>query len=313
MAYVSFMMPGISVIIPAYNHARFLPQAIESVLAQTLLPAELIVVDDGSTDDTPQVLARYSECVRYIRQQNRGVSAARNTGAAVAMGDYLAFLDADDEWLPHKLEMQMARFTNEPELGLVHCGVVEINGEGALLSVRQDGLEGWLIEEFLLFRRAIILGAGSSALIPRRILFELGGWDEQLSTAADWDVCCRIAARYPIGFVSEELLRYRIHGTNMHTNFNAMEHDMLLAFEKAYQAATPEQHRLRRRGYGNLHTVLAGAFFSAGQYRKFLPHAIKSLFLTPDNITRYLEYPRRWWQRRMAATSATPQTSEVSK
>jgi hypothetical protein len=150
-------------------------------------------------------------------------------------------------------------------------------------------------------------------VIPRTVFDEVGGFDERLSTAADWDLYCRIAARYPIGFIPEVLLRYRIHGSNMHTNFHAMEHDMLLAFDKAYSVATPSQRRLRRRGYGNLHTVLAGAFFSVGQYRQFLPHAIKGLFLTPNNITRYLDYPRRWWQRRMAAPTMSSPISEVTE
>ena len=140
---------------------------------------------------------------------------------------------------------------------------------------------------------------------------QVGGWDEQLSTSADWDLCCRIAASYPVGFVPEPLLRYRMHGTNMHTNFNAMEHDMLIAFDKAYRSATPAQQRLRRQGYGNLYTVLAGAFFSAGQYRKFLRYAMKGLALTPHNLTRYLDYPRRWRQRRHALSVSSSPASGV--
>lgn len=305
-------MGSVSVVIPAYNHARFVSKAVESALAQTLPPHEMIVVNDGSVDETAKVLDSYRERIRVIYQQNSGVAVARNRGAKEAQGDLIAFLDSDDEWLPSKLEQQLQRLLAEPALGMVHCGVEEINGAGNTIGYRQDGLEGWLIEEFLLFRRSILLGGGSGALIPCKVFQEVGGFDTRLSTAADWDLYCRIAARYAIGFVPEVLLRYRIHGSNMHTNFQAMEHDMLLAFEKAYQAATPEQRRLHRRGYGNLHTVLAGAFFSAGQYRKFLPHAIKSLFLTPDNITRYLEYPRRCRQRQLAAAT-TPQPSEVTK
>lgn len=307
------MTTMISVIIPTYNHARFLAQAIESALAQTLPPVELIVVDDGSTDETAQVLARYAGRIRVIRQQNSGVAAARNAGAALAAGDYLAFLDADDVWLPRKLERQMARLRAEPELGLVHCGVEEIDEAGQRRGYRRDGLEGWLFEEFLLFRRSILLGGGSGALMPRAVFQAAGGFDERLSTSADWDLYCRIAARHCIGFVPEALLRYRLHGGNMHTNFQAMEHDMLLAFAKAYRGATTEQRRLRRRGYGNLHTVLAGAFFSVGAYHKFALHAVKGLLLTPHNIIRYLEYPLRWWRRRLASAALNTQGPETSQ
>jgi glycosyltransferase involved in cell wall biosynthesis len=306
------MTPTISAIIPAYNHARFLAQAIESALAQTLPPVEVIVVDDGSTDETAEVLARYAGRIRVIHQANRGVAAARNAGAAAAVGDYLAFLDADDVWAPGKLAAQTARLLAEPDLGLVHCSEEQIDAAGATLGYLYDGLEGWVIEEFLLFRRAIIRGGGSGALIPSAVFQAVGGFDERLSTSADWDLYCRIAARYRIGFVPEALLRYRLHGGNMHTNFYAMEHDMLLAFAKAYSAATPEQRRLRRRGYGNLHTVLAGTFFSVGEYHKFASHAVKSLLLTPHNITRYLEYPVRWWRRRLATSALNTRRPEIS-
>ncbi len=291
-------MPKVSVIIPTYNHAQFVAQAIESALAQTLAPVEVIVVDDGSTDETAQVLAHYGERIRVVRQQNGGVAAARNAGAALAVGEYLAFLDADDTWLPRKLEKQLARFQAEPNLGLVHCGMVEFNPAGVLMHEHLDGDEGWIAEKLLLFNgRSVVVGIGSTSLVPRAVFEEVGGFDPRLSTSADWDLACRITLRYRVGFVPELLLYYRLHGANMHINFRAMEHDMLLAFAKAFAAATPAQRRLRRRGYGNLHTVLAGAFFSVGEYRKFVPHAVKGLLLTPGNVIRYLGYPLRWWRR----------------
>src|SRR5262249_53680055 len=104
------MIAPISVFIPAYNHARFLASTIDSALSQPLTPSEIIVVDDGSTDDTSSVLGTFGHEIRVLRQNNRGVAAARNRGAAMATGDYLAFLDADDVWLPQKLEMQLDRF-----------------------------------------------------------------------------------------------------------------------------------------------------------------------------------------------------------
>jgi glycosyltransferase involved in cell wall biosynthesis len=299
-------MSTVSVVIPTHNHAHFLAQALESALGQTRAPLEVIVVDDGSTDATAEVLASFADCIRLIRQPQRGVAAARNAGAASAVGDYLAFLDADDVWLPHKLERQTAHLRDAPELGLVHCSVEEIDEQGRARGYRRDGLAGWLFEEFLLFRRAILLGGGSGAVMPRAVFAAVGGFDERLSTSADWDFYCRLAARYAIGFVPEVLLRYRIHSSNMHTNFHAMEQDMLFAFAKAYASATPAQRRLRRQGYGNLHTVLAGAFFSTGEYRKFLPHAVKGLLLTPHNLRRFLAYPQRWLHRRRQTVEALP-------
>ena len=304
----------VSVIIPAYNHARFVAQAIESALTQTFPPAEVIVVDDGSTDDTVRVLAGYADRVQVIRHSNCGVAASRNKGAAVSTGEYLAFLDADDIWLPRKLEKQIARFQAEPDLGLVDCGMVEINNAGGLMQEHLDGDDGWVAEKMLLFNgRSVIVGIGSTSLIPRRVFEEIGGFDSRLSTSADWDLACRIALRYRIGFVPEILLHYRIHGTNMHINVRAMEHDMLIAFDKAFSAANQQLQRIWRQSYGNLHTVLAGSFFSVGNYRRFATHAAKGLLLTPHNITRYLEYPRRWWRRRLAASAIKTQASEMGQ
>lgn len=296
-------MLRVSVVIPAYNHARFLRKTIESVLAQTLSPHEVIVVDDGSTDETPAILASYSSRLTVVRQDNRGLSAARNAGAARASGDLIAFLDSDDLWLPCKLERQIARFSAEPDLGLVHCGVEEIDDAGRMIGRRLDGMEGSVAAEMLLFRRGAILGGGSGCVVRRAIYEEVGGFDPRLGTSADWDFYYRVAVTYRVGFVPEVLVRYRFHVGNMHINVRAMEHDMLLAYEKAFSAAPGDLRRLRRRCYGKLHTVLAGSFFAVGEYRKFVEHAAKALFFAPRSSGYLAGYPLRWW-RRLAATDA---------
>jgi len=291
--------PTVSVIVPAYNYGHFLPQAIDSVLAQTLPAREIIVVDDGSSDNTPEILSRYGDCIHVICQSNQGLTATRNRGAKLASGELLAFLDADDLWLPGKLEQQVLRFAVEPNLGLVHCGVEDVNAAGMPLRQHLQGMEGRVAAEMLLFRRPVILGGGSGVVIPRSVFTAAGGFDIRFSTSGDWDLYYRIAARYQVGFVPEVLVRYRLHGTNMHGNIRAMEHDMLLAYHKAFQDGDSQLMRLRRRAYGNLHMVLAGSFFAVGQHRDFVRHTIRSLFLTPQNLSRLLEYPIRRWRGRL--------------
>ena len=112
--------PSISVIIPTYNSAVFLPEALQSVLSQTFLPQDVIVVDDGSTDDTEDVLEPFRRHIHYIRQENQGPAVARNRGIAEAKGDLIAFLDADDVWVPEKLERQVNVLIENPRIGLVH-------------------------------------------------------------------------------------------------------------------------------------------------------------------------------------------------
>jgi glycosyltransferase involved in cell wall biosynthesis len=291
---------AISVVIPAYNHARYLAQAIASALGQTRPAAEVIVVDDGSTDDTPRVLEPFRDAVRTVRQPNRGVSAARNAGAALAQGDLFAFLDADDVWLPGKLAAQAECFAAAPETGLVHCAVEEIDAEGRVVRTRTDGMDGRVAEEMLLFRRAVILGGGSGAVVTRARFEEVGGFDESLATSADWDLHHRIARRAPVGFVPQVLLRYRVHGANMHGDVARTAREMLQAYGKAF-AQDPALRPLRGRAYGGLHAMLSGSFQAQGAFAPALAHALRALAHDPSRVGRFLGYPLRRLRRSVSA------------
>lgn len=291
--------PLVSVIIPNYNYARFLPQAVDSVLQQTYSRVEVIVVDDGSRDDSESVSAAYGDRIRWFRQENRGVSAARNRGASAAGGEYLAFLDADDYWLPTKLERQLELYRRDTELGLTHCGVEEFDNQGRLSARRLEGMEGWVARELLLFERAVILGGGSGLMMPRALFEEVGGFDERLSTSADWELFYRLASRRRVGFVAEPLVRYRIHGANMHGNLAAMERDMLFGYGKVFDDPAAEVAPLRRRCYGNLYMTLAGSSFRAGRYAKAFAHACRSFWFAPARATYLFGLPARWWRRTM--------------
>ena len=285
------MTLAVSVVIPAYNHARYLPAAIESALAQTLPPAEITVVDDGSTDGTARARSPAGR-VRVVHQANRGVSAARNAGAARSGGDVLAFLDADDGWLPRKLEAQEALLRAQPGLGLVHCGYEEIDGDDRALRVRLDGLEGRVAEEMMLFRGGVILGGGSAAVVPAAVLADAGGFDESLSTSADWDLHHRIARRHPVGFVPEVLVRYRVHAGNMHADVARTAREMLRAYGRAF-AEDESLGPLRHRAYGGLHAMLAGSFHAQGRYGAAAAHGLRAVAHDPSRLTRLLGFPFR--------------------
>jgi glycosyltransferase involved in cell wall biosynthesis len=292
-------MKTISVVIPTYNYARYLPEAIDSVLAQTYAPLEIIVVDDGSTDDTPQVLATYGEKIRIIRQDNQGVAAARNTGVAAARGEYIALLDSDDLWLPRKLELQVARFESDPALGFVHCGAETFDGERTL-GVLADGMEGWVREAILSLDRVVIPVPGSGTLFSKRVIDETGGFDVRLPPSDDWDLCYRIATRYPIGFVRDVLVRYRLHGSGIHLNIPKMENAMLLSLGKAFSSPEPAVQALRRHTYGRLHRILAGCYFQQRKPGNFVRHMMKSLRYDPTNIRYFAAYPLRVIARRVS-------------
>lgn len=208
-------MTLVSVIIPTYNSASFLPKAIDSVLKQTVSDLELIVADDGSTDDTAAVIAAIGDSrVKHLALEHRGRSPARNSGIQHAVGRYVAFLDADDWWTKDKLARQLALFAQNERLGLVFCWLRQIGPDGKLLrSVRGidgvgDGQGDWLFER-LLFGN--IGGPGSTVLISRQCLDQVGGFRPDLAYAEDWDFCLRAAHLFPLGYVPDELAFYRAH------------------------------------------------------------------------------------------------------
>lgn len=292
------MKPLVSVIIPNYNYANYVCEAINSVLDQTYENIEIIVVDDGSADNSAEILKGYGDRITAIFQPNAGVSAARNNGVKNSSGEYVAFLDADDVWLPKKIEKQVDLFESEKDLGLVHVGVEEIDANGNMLQTRLDGMSGAVSREFLLFERSVVLGGGSGSALPRRIFDEVGGVDLDLQTSADWDLFYRVSRVYNIGFVPEVLLKYRIHSSNMHGNIKRMEREMLYGFEKAFCENSPDVQSIRGKAYSNLHKTLAGSYFREGNYSDFLRHSLKSLYLHPGNIGYFARFPIRLLQRK---------------
>jgi len=214
--------PLVSVVIPAYNCALYVAEAVESALGQTFEPHEVIVVDDGSTDGTRAALAAYETRIRYVHQANQGAAAARNRGLLEARGDLIAFLDADDVWLPEKLEWQVRAMAALPDCGLVYTDGLAIGIRGApsgtLVSRRA---RTWIDEHgtawphlacgdltpVLWFENCIC--SSSSVMVRRRCLDETGGFDPALVIAEDYDVWIKIGLRHPIAMVDRDLFRYR--------------------------------------------------------------------------------------------------------
>lgn len=200
--------PAVSVIIPTYQRAHLLPRTLDSVLRQTFQDLEVLVVDDGSTDRTPEIVEDYDDArVRYLPQpRNAGVSAARNRGLQGARGRMIAFLDSDDEWMPEKLERQVRRLEAAgPDVGLVYCGVEDVDDRG-VVQVHRPVFRGRLQRELLL--ENVLHGGGSSVLLRGEAVQAVGLFDDTLPAIEDWDYWLRVARLYRIDFVEEPLVRY---------------------------------------------------------------------------------------------------------
>lgn len=203
----------VSAIIPAYNAGKYLSQAIDSVLAQTYRPVEIVVADDGSTDATAAIARSYPE-VSYVYQPNQGPPVARNAGLAHSIGEMIAFLDADDYWPPHKLAEQNEYLATHPELGCV---------VGRCQNFLEEGTQkpGW-IPESMFERDAVILGLQAS-LIHRHVFDRVGGFDVRYRIGDDLEWFFRVReAGIPIGFMSSIMVYRRIHGANISQNQNAV-------------------------------------------------------------------------------------------
>lgn len=296
---------SVSVIISSYNYGHFLKTTIESVLAQTRPAKEIIIIDDGSTDNSTEVAASFGERVKVIEQENQGVCAARNNGAKIAGGDVLAFLDSDDVWRPEKLEKQIAAFEQDGEVGLASCGIRYFNPRNETIVEYNEGKSGWCARDILLYKEPV-LNTTASALAVRRDVFErTGGFDEnrELFSAEDREFCYRAAQISKLVFIPEILVDYRLHGNNGHLNIPRMERALEAAYEKIFRRADEETLKLKRESYGNLYTNLAGSHFRAGNYGSFFKNALKSLWLTPANFKQFAAFPVRLLKRNSSIKS----------
>ena len=203
----------VSVVIPTYNRAPYVTMAIESALAQSYQDYEIIVVDDGSTDGTRDVLEPYRDRIRYMYQDNKGVSAARNTGIQESRGEWIAFLDSDDEWLPNKLEIQMGYIKSYPEICLLIANMTVIKPHGDTVSLFNAKGFDKIADEFLYIERPLIqllrynFAYPSAALVKKSTLTNAGMFDQYLSLHEDTDIFYRMALEGKWGVLGQSLAR----------------------------------------------------------------------------------------------------------
>ena len=286
--------PRISVVVPAYERGDVVGRAIDSALAQTVAAIEVVVVDDGSSDDTRAVVEGYDDDrVRYLAHEtNRGVSAARNTGVAAATGDYVAFLDSDDEWLPRKLERQLGALDERGD-GWVgaYCDVATagLSRLGRLAGVLSETLfrsgaprEGGRELAESLLSMQVFMGPGSTLLVERDVLERAGGFDEGLSIYEDWDLVLRVLAEGKLAYVDEPLALTHFTGDAPAEAY--VENDRRYLARNADLVADLEARgvpvrRVHRMG-------LVGHFLAEGRFAAAREYLDAGTVVRPKNLAR---------------------------
>ena len=275
--------PSVTAIIPTYNYGHFVCEAVDSVLAQDYPEMECVVVNDGSTDDTMERLQPYEDRITIIDQENRGLCGARNAGIRAAKGDYVAFLDSDDQWMPHKISRQMEYMLE--------------NGFEASATIGPEGSippEGPLDFADCCFYGP---GFGSTGVVKKSLFDEVGMFDEELRSVEDREMMLRIARTgRRIGLLYEDLAIIRKHPDNMSNSAERMEKNFQTVIDKVF--SWPEartRYALRARAQSFVYEDATWTYFCQGQRLKALDRMLRAMALWPLPTGRY--YPRPGMRR----------------
>jgi len=294
-------MKKVTVILPTYNCAKYIGAAVESVLNQTYKNYELIIVNDGSTDETDQALAQYlgsnNSTICYIKQENKGHAGARNAGMTVATGDFIAFIDSDDKWLPEKLDEQIRAFDEDPEVGLVHCNLYgfgenqEVKVRGAQLTQEQiEDYSGYIFDN-LYFRKIII--TTTTVMIRKECIDAVGVFDENLTRygSEDRDLFLRVLWRYKAKYINKPLAMYRNRSDSAGQDYEKMINGQKYVYDKISKLYNlPPKSKITVMS--KLYQEYARSFYSEGLFYKGLTHQIKAIKENPVDINAYFALKR---------------------
>jgi glycosyltransferase involved in cell wall biosynthesis len=300
---------SVSVVIPAYNATRTLPATFASIEAQTVQPLEIVVVDDGSSDATVDVASQLG--ARVVRQANAGHAAARNTGVGAAEGRYVAFVDADDLWLPEKLERQLDEIGRNPGIRALQTGAARVNDELRLLwseSCRRPQDQLW---ETLCFQNLPALM--STLMIERDFFNEIGGFDPSLIILQDWDLAIRLARRDQLHAIPDVLTAYRYFDTSQSANVEIHIDPGMRVLEKLFTDPTlPAEIRAKQRAaYARFYAMLCGGSMRVKDPRGAVSWGRKALRRDPRVAGYIAAFPLRRLSRRRQA--AEPSSLELPR
>ncbi len=283
--------PKVSVIMPTYNRVRYLSEAIQSVLDQTFVDFELIIIDDGSTDDTESLIQGIGDPrIRYAHQQHRGISAAMNHGIRLARGHYIARLDSDDVWLPEMLATQIKVLDTRPRIGLVYSKAQAMNASGTPLEETRAFSPRYADDSF----RSMLTGdftCNITIVVRRQYLDKAGPYDESMAVNEDWDMWLRVAEHCQFAFSDLVLARYRRHDSNA-TGYNSRHYFQHLAGRKrvldkvfSRRNLAAEVVAIKSVAYCNLHLWSGSCWLGVRSFRKALVSFFRALQTSKERVT----------------------------
>lgn len=273
--------PTVSVIIPSYNRETGLRRAIQSVLVQTFKDIEIIVVDDASIVDTEKVVGDFDDKrIRFIRhEKNKGLAGTKNTGIRMARGQYITFLDDDDEYLKKKIEQQFEILEESPPtVGLVYCGIIYQTDEGRYLGVKRPGKKIWDTADHM-------ERSGPTPLVKKTCFEKVGLFDENFRSFEDWDMWFRMSHHYEFRWCTEPL--YIVHTGSpgqLTNNIEMMMKYLEMLYEKHAQSLATLPKKTRKTMYSKYHKSKAVRLFQSGKTRNGSKEAIKAIILNPLKV-----------------------------
>ncbi|OFX56524.1 MAG: hypothetical protein A2046_14275 [Bacteroidetes bacterium GWA2_30_7] len=281
-------LPLVSIIIPCYNAEKWIAVTIQSVINQTYYNWELIIVDDGSTDKSAEIIKTFEDKrITYFQIENSGVSTARNYGANNAKGDFIGFLDADDIFFPENISKKL-NFLIENKKRFVYSYIIIEDTVSNSSEIKKNIITNPL-KQLLEFCENSSIGLGSNVIMYKSLFDEVGGFDKNLSTSADWDILVRIAKIAEFGYIPEPLISYRLNPNQMHKNIKLMENDMLYAFKKAWENNIFESKKYYNYCIAKVFLILAGSFYKyTNNLNKTTKYLLMSLLTNPIWIFRKL-------------------------
>ncbi len=273
----------VSVIIPSYNSAAYLAEAIDSAFKQTFKNIEIIVIDDGSSDNTADIIKPYLNRIQYYKKQNAGPASARNVGLSHAKGDYVAFLDADDVWVPEKLEKQLKLIESNPAIGIVTCGEHQMDVNGKVFDStryiqykdKNEFLNQMLIKN--------MVGGGSCCVVRRKCFDRIGLFDENLRGTEDWDMWMRLAEEYEVASIAEPLFYARIVPNSVSSLQNSMKmfNNEIKLLDKVFSSNKSLSTTQKARSYAFRYLAVAKSLRLNGDFSQAKDFALRAFRTYP--------------------------------